>query len=55
VAELDRLAAAVEAAGARRLALRGLAEEAVRELVAEAVTAGADALGPRLLAAAVPR
>ena len=47
VAELDRLAAAVEAAGARRLALRGLAEEAVRELVAEAVTAEP---GPGLMA-----
>ena len=47
VAELDRLAVAVEVAGARRLALRGLAEEAVRELVAEAVTAEP---GPRLMA-----
>ena len=47
VAELDRLAAAVEAAGARRLALHGLAEEAVRELVAEAVTAEP---GPGLMA-----
>jgi DNA-binding CsgD family transcriptional regulator len=47
VAELDRLAAAVEAAGARRLALRGLAEEAVRELVTEAVTAEP---GPGLMA-----
>jgi predicted ATPase len=47
VAELDRLAVAVEVAGARRLALRGLAEEAVRELVGEAVTAEP---GPRLMA-----
>ena len=47
VAELDRLAAAVEAAGARRLAPHGLAEEAVRELVAEAVTAEP---GPGLIA-----
>ena len=47
MAELDRLAVAVEVAGARRLALRGLAEEAVRELVAEAVTAEP---GPRLMA-----
>ena len=47
VAERDRLAAAVEAAGARRLALHGLAEEAVRELVAEAVTAEP---GPGLMA-----
>jgi DNA-binding CsgD family transcriptional regulator len=47
VAELDRLAAAVEAAGGRRLALLGLAEEAVRELVAEAVTAEP---GPGLMA-----
>ena len=47
VAELDRLAVAVEVAGARRLALRGLAEEAVGELVAEAVTAEP---GPRLMA-----
>jgi DNA-binding CsgD family transcriptional regulator len=47
VAELDRLVAAVEAAGARRLALRGLAEEAVRELVTEAVTAEP---GPGLMA-----
>ena len=47
VAELDRLAVAVEAAGARRLALRGLAEEAVRELVGEAVTAEP---GPGLMA-----
>ena len=31
IAELDRLAGALEAAGARRLALRGLAEEAVRD------------------------
>ena len=47
IAELDRLAVAVEAAGARRLALRGLAEEAVRELAAEAVTAEP---GPGLMA-----
>ena len=47
IAELDRLAVAMEAAGARRLALRGLAEEAVRELAAEAVTAEP---GPVLMA-----
>ena len=47
VAELDRVASAVEAGGARRLALRGLAGEAVRELVAEAVTAEP---GPGLMA-----
>jgi DNA-binding CsgD family transcriptional regulator/tetratricopeptide (TPR) repeat protein len=45
--DLDRLVAVVEAAGARRLALHGLAEEAVRELVAEAVTAEP---GPGLMA-----
>ena len=39
VADLDRLAAALEAAGAQRLALRGLADAAVTELVADAVAA----------------
>ena len=47
VTELDRLAAVADAAGARRLPLRGLAADAVRELVAEAVTAEP---GPGLLA-----
>ena len=39
VSDLDRLAAALEAAGAQRLALRGLADAAVTELVADAVAA----------------
>ena len=47
VAELDRLVAVLEAAGARQLALRGLADAAVTELVAEAVAAEP---GPVLLA-----
>ncbi len=46
-AELDRLAIAAESAGARRLALRGLAEEAGRDLVAEAINAEP---GPGLMA-----
>jgi DNA-binding CsgD family transcriptional regulator len=46
-AELDRLAGALEAAGARRLTLRPLAGEAVTGLVARAVAAEP---GPRLLA-----
>ena len=37
--ELDRLAGALAAAGARHLVLRGLAKDAVTELVAEAVAA----------------
>ena len=45
--ELDRLADALGAAGARHLALRGLAGQAVTELVAEAVAA---VPGPGLLA-----
>ena len=44
--DLDRLAAALQAAGARHLVLGGLAERAVTELVAEAVAA---VPGPRLL------
>lgn len=47
VAELDRLMAVVEAAGARRLALGGLADDAVWKLVSEAVTAEP---GPGLMA-----
>lgn len=47
VAELERLAAVLDAAGARRLDVGSLAPEAVRELVAEAVTAEP---GPALLA-----
>jgi tetratricopeptide (TPR) repeat protein len=47
VAELDRLAAMVEAAGAQHLTLGGLAGEAVAELVAETVAAEP---GPGLLA-----
>lgn len=46
-AELDRLAGALEAAGARHLVLRPLTGEAVTGLVAEAVAAEP---GPRLLA-----
>ena len=46
-ADLDRLAAALDAAGARRLPLGPLADTAVRDLVTETVTA---APGPRLLA-----
>ncbi len=38
-AELDRLAAALEAAGGRHLHLHGLSRQAVKELVAEAVAA----------------
>jgi DNA-binding CsgD family transcriptional regulator len=45
--ELERLAGVLEAAGARHLTLRGLAEEAVTELVAEVVAA---VPGPGLLA-----
>ena len=45
--DLDRLAGALTAAGARHLILRGLAEEAVTDLVAEAVAA---VPGPGLLA-----
>ena len=45
--DLDRLVAALQAAGARQLILGGLAEQAVTELVAEAVAA---VPGPRLLA-----
>jgi AAA ATPase domain len=47
VPEMDRLAVALEAAGARRLALRGLADEAVTDLVAATIAA---APGPGLLA-----
>jgi DNA-binding CsgD family transcriptional regulator/tetratricopeptide (TPR) repeat protein len=47
VTELDRLAAVADAGGARRLPLRGLTADAVRELVAEAVTAEP---GPGLMA-----
>jgi DNA-binding CsgD family transcriptional regulator len=47
LAELDRLAGVLEAGGGRHLALRGLAGQAVTELVAEAVAA---VPGPRLLA-----
>jgi len=47
VAELDRLAGALEAAGARHLVLRPLTGEAVTGLVAQAVAAEP---GPRLLA-----
>jgi len=47
VAELDRLAGALEAAGARHLILRPLTGEAVTGLVAQAVAAEP---GPRLLA-----
>jgi DNA-binding CsgD family transcriptional regulator/predicted negative regulator of RcsB-dependent stress response len=47
VAELDRLAGVLEAAGARQLRLRPLAEEAVAGLVAETIAAEP---GPRLLA-----
>ena len=54
IAELDRLAVAMEAAGARRLALRGLAEEAVRELAAEAVTAEPGPVWPLAGAAGNP-
>ncbi len=46
-ADLDRLAAALDAAGARRLPLGPLADTAVRDLVTETVTA---VPGPRLLA-----
>ncbi len=46
-AELDRLVDALDAAGARHVMVRGLAEEAVGELVAEAVAAEP---GPGLLA-----
>ena len=46
-AELDRLAGALEAAGARHLVLRPLTREAVTGLVAQAVAAEP---GPRLLA-----
>jgi DNA-binding CsgD family transcriptional regulator len=46
-AELDRLAGALEAAGARHLSLRPLTKEAVTGLVAQAVAAEP---GPRLLA-----
>lgn len=46
-AELDRLADALAEAGARHLALRGLTDQAVTELVAEAVAA---VPGPGLLA-----
>ena len=45
--DLDRLAASLEAAGARHLIVGRLAEQAVTELVAEAVAA---VPGPRLLA-----
>jgi DNA-binding CsgD family transcriptional regulator len=47
VAELDRLAGTLEAAGARHLVLRPLTREAVTGLVAQAVAAEP---GPRLLA-----
>ncbi len=47
VAELDRLAGVLEAAGARQLTLRRLGDEAVAGLVAETVAAEP---GPRLLA-----
>ena len=47
VPDLDRLIGALEAAGAWHLALRGLAEQAVTELVAETVAA---VPGPALLA-----
>ena len=46
-AELDRLVDALDAAGARHVMVRGLAEDAVGELVAEAVAAEP---GPGLLA-----
>ncbi len=46
VAELDRLIGALEAAGARQLLVQGLDEQAVTDLVAEAVAA---APGPQLL------
>jgi len=45
--DLDRLAGALQGAGARHLTLGGLAEQAVTEIVAEAVGA---VPGPRLLA-----
>ncbi|MGH3160247.1 MAG: ATP-binding protein, partial [Streptosporangiaceae bacterium] len=47
LADLERLASGLEAAGGRRLSLRGLDERAVAELVADAVGA---APGQRLLA-----
>jgi DNA-binding CsgD family transcriptional regulator len=46
VAELDRLCGALEAAGARRLALGPLADRAVHQLVADTIAADP---GPRLL------
>jgi DNA-binding CsgD family transcriptional regulator/tetratricopeptide (TPR) repeat protein len=51
MAELDRLVVALEAAGARRLALTGLAEDAVRDLVADALTVEP---GPELMAKISP-
>ena len=51
LAELDRLVVALEAAGARRLALTRLAEDAVRELVADAVAVEPD---PELMAEISP-
>jgi hypothetical protein len=50
-AELDRLVVALETAGARRLALTRLAEDAVRELVADAVAVEPD---PELMAEISP-